>query len=226
MSPSSSIPSRNLANGNPSTLATWLDALDLNQGKSVFHLGCGTGYYTAIIAEIVGPRGHVTAAEIDSTLASRARETLARYPNVHVIADAERCPGRHGELVPDDICPANQILRRDVRGQKPSTCGAIDRAAGVVRIGLIRLYRCHLKFRSAGRFNLLLSQTSRERKRNPSRSQFHDCSFYDNAKPGIPRPSASPPALMLIDLSHGMRRMPVHPPGPPCGVTRRKGEGI
>jgi protein-L-isoaspartate(D-aspartate) O-methyltransferase len=77
--------SRSLTNGNPSTLAPWLDALDLAEGKSVFHLGCGTGYYTAIIAEVVGPGGRVTAAEIDPALSLRARENLARYPNVQVV---------------------------------------------------------------------------------------------------------------------------------------------
>jgi protein-L-isoaspartate(D-aspartate) O-methyltransferase len=66
--------SKSLTNGNPSTLAPWLNALDLAEGKSVFHLGCGTGYYTAIIAEVVGPRGQVTAAEIDPALASQARQ--------------------------------------------------------------------------------------------------------------------------------------------------------
>jgi len=49
--------SKSLTNGNPSTLAPWLDALDLAEGKSVFHLGCGTGYYTAIIAEVVDHEG-------------------------------------------------------------------------------------------------------------------------------------------------------------------------
>lgn len=37
-------PSRTLTNGNPGTLAPWLEALNLSTGKSVFHLGCGTGY--------------------------------------------------------------------------------------------------------------------------------------------------------------------------------------
>ena len=74
-----------LTNENPSTLAPWLDALDLAEGKSVFHLGCGTGYYTAIIAEVVGPRGQVTAVEIVPALASQARASLARYPNVRVL---------------------------------------------------------------------------------------------------------------------------------------------
>ena len=78
-------PLRNLTNGNPGTLAPWLDALNLSEGKSAFHLGCGTGYYTAIMAEAVGPAGQVTAFEIDPTLAAQARTNLGRYPNVQVV---------------------------------------------------------------------------------------------------------------------------------------------
>jgi len=77
--------SRSLANGNPGTLAPWLDALKLSAGKSVFHLGCGTGYYTAIMAEIVGPKGRITTVEIDPALAAQARANLSRYSNVEVV---------------------------------------------------------------------------------------------------------------------------------------------
>ncbi len=58
-------PSRQLNSGHPSTLASWLDALELNEGDRALHVGCGVGYYTAIIAEVVGPNGHVTGIEID-----------------------------------------------------------------------------------------------------------------------------------------------------------------
>jgi len=78
-------PSRSLTNGNPGTLAPWLDALNLSMGKSVFHLGCGTGYYTAIMAELVGPKGRVTAVEVDPALAAQARGNLSTYSNVEVI---------------------------------------------------------------------------------------------------------------------------------------------
>ena len=78
-------PSRSLTNGNPGTLALWLDALNLSASKSVFHLGCGTGYYTAIMAEMVGPEGRVTGVEIDPTLAAQARVNLSRYSNVEVV---------------------------------------------------------------------------------------------------------------------------------------------
>jgi protein-L-isoaspartate(D-aspartate) O-methyltransferase len=77
--------SKTLTNGNPSTLVPWLNALELVEGKSVFHLGCGTGYYTAIIAEVVGPSGSVTAAEVEPSLATQARKSLARYPQVQVV---------------------------------------------------------------------------------------------------------------------------------------------
>jgi protein-L-isoaspartate(D-aspartate) O-methyltransferase len=78
-------PSRSLTNGNPGTVGPWLEALSLSMGKFVFHLGCGTGYYTAIMAELVGPKGRVTAIEIDPALAAQARANLSRYSNVEVV---------------------------------------------------------------------------------------------------------------------------------------------
>jgi protein-L-isoaspartate(D-aspartate) O-methyltransferase len=77
---------RNLNNGHPATLAIWLDSLDLRPGARVYHLGCGVGYYTAIIAEVVGPGGHVLAAEVDPQLAERARQNLAGYSQVEVVS--------------------------------------------------------------------------------------------------------------------------------------------
>ena len=78
-------PSRQLNNGHPSTLASWLDALELKEGDRALHVGCGVGYYTAIIAEVVGPNGHVTGIEIDPDLASRARKNLAHLDHVEVL---------------------------------------------------------------------------------------------------------------------------------------------
>jgi protein-L-isoaspartate(D-aspartate) O-methyltransferase len=75
---------RHLNNGQPSALARWLDALNLEPGDRVYHLGCGVGYYTAIIAEVVGTSGRVAASEVEPSLAGRARENLAVYPTVSV----------------------------------------------------------------------------------------------------------------------------------------------
>jgi protein-L-isoaspartate(D-aspartate) O-methyltransferase len=80
-------PSRQLNNGHPSSLCAWIDLLDIRPGARVFHLGCGGGYYTAIIAEIVGPTGFITAAEIDPRLAEIARQGLSGRPNVQMHAE-------------------------------------------------------------------------------------------------------------------------------------------
>ena len=78
-------PVRKLNNGHPSSIALWLEALELTDGDHVLHVGCGVGYYTAIIAEVVGPNGHVTGIEIDPELASRARKNLAHLDHVEVV---------------------------------------------------------------------------------------------------------------------------------------------
>jgi protein-L-isoaspartate(D-aspartate) O-methyltransferase len=74
-----------LNNGQPSMIARLIAALKLTPGMRVFHCGCGTGYYTAIMAEVVGPTGSVVAAEIDSTLAEIAATNLINYDHVKVL---------------------------------------------------------------------------------------------------------------------------------------------
>jgi protein-L-isoaspartate(D-aspartate) O-methyltransferase len=77
-------PGRHLNNGQPSYLAFCIDSLDLAEGDRVLHVGCGVGYYTAIMAEVVGTSGHIIGVEIDADLASRARENLDYLRQVKV----------------------------------------------------------------------------------------------------------------------------------------------
>jgi protein-L-isoaspartate(D-aspartate) O-methyltransferase len=77
-------PERQLFNGQPGTLGVWLDALDLVPGGRVLHVGCGLGYYTAVMAHCVGPTGRVVALEVDESLAAEARTNLASLPWVDV----------------------------------------------------------------------------------------------------------------------------------------------
>ena len=56
---------RRLNNGQPSLWARMYDQLELSRGDHVVHVGAGTGYYSAILAEIVGRAGRVTAIEIE-----------------------------------------------------------------------------------------------------------------------------------------------------------------
>jgi protein-L-isoaspartate(D-aspartate) O-methyltransferase len=77
---------RRLNNGQPSLWARLYDELGLTPGGHVVHVGAGVGYYSAILAEIVGSTGQVTAIEIDPALAERARQNLAeRWPRATVV---------------------------------------------------------------------------------------------------------------------------------------------
>src|SRR5437899_12274187 len=49
-------------------------------------MGCGAGYYTAIMAEVVGPQGSVVGLELQPDLAAWAKENLLGYANVAIEA--------------------------------------------------------------------------------------------------------------------------------------------
>ena len=76
---------RNLNNGHPSFLAWLIEQLDLKDGQGAYHVGAGTGYYSAILATMVGKRGRVVAIELDDALARRARQNLRGYRQVEVL---------------------------------------------------------------------------------------------------------------------------------------------
>ena len=77
---------RGLNNGQPSLWARLYDELGLQPGERVVHVGGGTGYYSAVLAELIGAAGRVTAIEVDPVLAARARDNLAPWPQADVLA--------------------------------------------------------------------------------------------------------------------------------------------
>jgi len=79
------IAERHLNNGQPSGHARWIASASIKPGEHVVHIGAGTGYYTAIMACLVGPSGKVTGIELDASLAARAKENLSSYPNVLIV---------------------------------------------------------------------------------------------------------------------------------------------
>jgi protein-L-isoaspartate(D-aspartate) O-methyltransferase len=90
-------PARRLNNGLPSFWAHNLDHLDLRRGERVLQVGAGTGYYSAVLAEIVGPRGRVTTVEYDEELVARARVNLEPWRQVEVVA-GDGCSHDPGEV--------------------------------------------------------------------------------------------------------------------------------
>jgi protein-L-isoaspartate(D-aspartate) O-methyltransferase len=91
--------SKGINNGQPSLWALCFDQLGDGAGDHVLHLGCGTGYYTAILAELAGPGGSITAIEIDEALAERARVALEPWPQVAVVHG----DGSSGPFEPADV---------------------------------------------------------------------------------------------------------------------------
>jgi protein-L-isoaspartate(D-aspartate) O-methyltransferase len=79
------VPERNINNGQPSLHAILLGCATVKEGDHVVHVGAGAGYYTAIMAHLVGPSGRVTAIEFDLQLANRATANLATLKNVRVL---------------------------------------------------------------------------------------------------------------------------------------------
>jgi protein-L-isoaspartate(D-aspartate) O-methyltransferase len=91
---------KGINNGQPSLWALSFDQLCVRAGDHVLHLGCGTGYYTAILAELAGPRAKITAIEIDGALAQKAREALAPWPQVAVVhGDGSRGPFEPADVI-------------------------------------------------------------------------------------------------------------------------------
>jgi len=71
----------------PALHAKLIEALGPKPGEGIVHVGAGAGYYSAILAELVGPSGRVTAVEFDAALAKRAKAFLSGRSNVRVVHD-------------------------------------------------------------------------------------------------------------------------------------------
>ncbi|HLJ81420.1 MAG TPA: methyltransferase domain-containing protein [Ktedonobacterales bacterium] len=72
----------------PAIVAIMLEQLQLTPDMDVLEIGAGTGYNAALMAELVGPLGHVTTVDIDPEIVAEARAHLdaAGYSQVRAIA--------------------------------------------------------------------------------------------------------------------------------------------
>jgi protein-L-isoaspartate(D-aspartate) O-methyltransferase len=94
---------KGINNGEPFLHAMWIGKIAPRPGEAVTHVGAGTGYYTALLAQLVSPGGTVTAFELDADLADRATRNLEAYRNVTVICD----DAVTGSMPPSDIIYVN-----------------------------------------------------------------------------------------------------------------------
>jgi protein-L-isoaspartate(D-aspartate) O-methyltransferase len=79
------IPERHLNNGQPSLHALLITSAAPRSGEHAVHVGAGVGYYTAILAHLVGRRGRVTAIEYDPALAAKLAANFKGEQNIRCI---------------------------------------------------------------------------------------------------------------------------------------------
>jgi protein-L-isoaspartate(D-aspartate) O-methyltransferase len=151
------IPERNLNNGSP-----WLHALLIasaapKRGEHAVHIGVGVGYYTAILAHLVGRRGRVTAIEYDPGLAARLAANFNGADNVHPVqGDGSRIEFEPAEVIyvnAGATRPAEHWLDRLADGGRmilPLTLnkGFMEPEAGPIerRGAVFRIERCGDEF--------------------------------------------------------------------------------
>ncbi|EZQ02256.1 protein-L-isoaspartate O-methyltransferase [Candidatus Acidianus copahuensis] len=61
-----------------------LDSLDLKRGDKVLEIGTGSGYYTALIAEVTGDE-NVVSIEYNEDMFEYAKMRLSKYPKIKLI---------------------------------------------------------------------------------------------------------------------------------------------
>lgn len=83
-------------NSQPSTVAKMLEWLDLQPGQRVLDVGVGSGWTTALMAEVVGKEGVVHGTERIPELVRFARANLAPYGQPNAVI--HRTPKRLGLL--------------------------------------------------------------------------------------------------------------------------------
>jgi protein-L-isoaspartate(D-aspartate) O-methyltransferase len=91
---------RRLDNGLPSLWAAAFAALDIKAGARILQIGCGTGYYSAILAELVGASGQIVALDCESSFVRQAQGNLKGYANIEVRhADACQALGGTADII-------------------------------------------------------------------------------------------------------------------------------
>lgn len=84
----------------PYTVAFMFELLKPKNGHKILDIGSGSGWTTALLAEIVGDEGEVTGTEIVPSLVELGRENLKKFKhkNVKIEQAVEEELGRKGEV--------------------------------------------------------------------------------------------------------------------------------
>jgi len=147
---------RNIPTGLPSLHARCLHASAPQAGENVVQIGAGAGYFTAILAELVGPTGSVLAFEIDPALAAAAQRNLSPWPQVAVEARSGTAAERPADVL--YVCAGVQqvpgewlrALRPRGRLIMPLTPGEAE--GGILLVRHVGAARYDARFVASARF--------------------------------------------------------------------------
>ncbi|MDN6746767.1 MAG: methyltransferase domain-containing protein [Brevibacterium sp.] len=122
-------------NSQPSTVSDMLGLLDPLPGDRVLDLGSGSGWTTALLGVLVGPRGHVTGVERHRRLIEQARMSLRQADLDDVdTCDVEFIAATPGVLGLPEAAPFDRILVSAGAGALPSELVAQLRIGGAMVI--------------------------------------------------------------------------------------------
>ena len=133
---------KGINNGAPGVISRWMDELQIKRGNTVYQVGVGTGYYTAILAETVGPQGRVIAIEREKNLYLAAKSNLSEINNIKLL---------HGDGTKFNPGKVDRIfLHAGVTGPKPIWLKSLN-AGGILVFPLT-----HSKVINSGGFGRMI----------------------------------------------------------------------
>ncbi len=86
----------------PSTIATMLQLLEINQNSKILEIGAGSGYVLALMSQIA-PEGEIYGVEIKTSLAARSQRMLSDNPKIKIF-------NADGSLGLSQCAPYDRIL--------------------------------------------------------------------------------------------------------------------
>ena len=111
----------------PYTVVFMLELLSARDGETIVDVGFGSGWQTALLAELVGSHGKVIAIELIKNLYEFGKNNVAQYPKLKrrvkfFVGDAAKIVGTLGEV--DGIIAAAEVK------EVPGTWRAAIRVGG------------------------------------------------------------------------------------------------
>ncbi len=113
------------------TIEKSIALLDLKEGMKAAEFGAGTGFYTRVLSDRVGPTGKVFAIEIQKELIRKLEDELKRLniSNVEFLwADAE---SKEGTMIADGSMDA--VIMANVLFQAEDKVGMVDEAKRILK---------------------------------------------------------------------------------------------